>query len=91
MRFLMKIVMPTVAENKIMGDPQLDERLRRLYTSVGGREAYSRDEDGRRVDYILVEISDLAQITPHAKQIFEVLGVKTEFIQHKMVDKLFGI
>jgi hypothetical protein len=91
MRFLIKIVMPTAAENAIMGDPKLDERLRLLYTSVGGLEAYSRDEEGRRVDYVLIDISDLTQITARAKRIFELLKVKSEFVPHKMGDQLFGL
>ena len=91
MRFLMRIVIPTPAENSIGDDPQLEERLRLLYVSVGGLKAYSRNEDGRRVDYILVDFSDLSEITTRAKRIFETLKVKTEFYPQKSGDELFGL
>ena len=90
MRFLMKIVMPTADENALMGDPQLDQKLRQLYASAGGLEAYSRIEDGRRVDYILLDIVDLTLIAASAKRIFETLHVKPEFYPQKMGDPLFG-
>ena len=91
MRFLMRIVIPTAAENPVAADPRLDDRLRALFLSVGALAAYSRDEKGRRVDYILVDIADLTQITARAKKIFDVLKVKSEFYPQKMDDPLFGL
>ena len=40
MRCLMKIVMPTASQNALMGEPQLDQNLRRLYAAAGGLEQW---------------------------------------------------
>jgi hypothetical protein len=90
MRFLMRIVIPTAAENSVAADPGFEGRLVSLYRAVGGLEAYSRDEKGRRVDYVLVDIADLAQITARAKRIFDVIQVKSEFLPEKPAEPLFG-
>jgi hypothetical protein len=79
MRLLMKITLPTPAENPEVEDGDFNRNLQKLFTEVGGLGSHSTLEDGRRVEWVIVDI-DPALITPTAKFIFEHLKVKPEFV-----------
>src|ERR1700754_1732986 len=68
MRLLMKIPVPTPAENPLVGDPMFENKLSDLYRRIGALAHYSNRQDGRRLEYVLVDI-DPGQITPTAEQV----------------------
>ena len=53
MRFLMKIPIPTAAENPIVREPQFNETLRTLFLQLGAKATYSNTLTGRRIDYVI--------------------------------------
>jgi hypothetical protein len=80
MRFLLKIPVPTEAENPAAGQKDFDAKLRNLFTEVGALSTYSTQHEGRRIEWVIVDVGDLALITPMAKFIFGFLKVKPEFV-----------
>ena len=87
MRFLIKIPIPATAENTVAGD--FDETLKQLFLKIGAQAAYSKTEEGRRVDYVLIDIEDVTRITALAEPIFHLLQVRPEFLPEIAPDK-FG-
>ncbi len=69
----MKIPIPTAAENPLAGDPAFEDMLRDLFRRVGALAHYSNLQDGRRLEYVLVEIEP-GQITPTAEQVVAPAG-----------------
>jgi len=61
MRLLMKIAIPTAAENAVVRDPKFNEELRALFLKLGAEATYSNTLDGRRFDYVLVDLDDVTQ------------------------------
>jgi hypothetical protein len=80
MRFVMMIPLPTAKENPEVGHKDFDKKLRNLFAEVGALTTYSTLQDDRRIEWVVVDISDLALITPTAKFIFDCLNVKPEFL-----------
>jgi hypothetical protein len=89
MRFLMKIPIPTVAENPITGTPQFDTALRDTFQRIGAKAVYSRAEEGRRVDYVLVDIAP-ERIAATAEPVFRLVGVKPEFLPEVVPAPYYG-
>jgi hypothetical protein len=89
MRFLMKIPVPTPAENAVAADPEFDEKLRRLFSSIGALATYSNIVDGRRIDYVLVDV-ELSLLTARAETVFRFLGVKPEFLPEVVPQPYYG-
>jgi len=89
MRFLVKITIPTAAENPIVSNPGFDDTLRALYLELRAQATYSASQSRGRVDYILIDVepADMAAI---ARPIFELLQVKVEFLQEVTPQKSFG-
>jgi hypothetical protein len=89
MRFLMKIVMPDAAQNPLVGETQFQDRLQGVLRQIGALANYSRDEDGRRVDYVLVDLTP-EQITAAAEPVFRLLKVKPEFLPEIVPRPYYG-
>ena len=89
MRFLMKIPIPALTENAIVGEPQFEERLKALFSSIGALAAYSNSVEGRRIEYVLVDIAP-ARITATAEPVFRFLGVKPEFLPEVVPQPYYG-
>jgi len=90
MRFLMKIAIPTAAENPAVGEPQFNEKLRSFFLKLGAEATYSNMLDGRRFDYVLVDIPDVTQITAVAEPVFRFLKVKPEFLPEVAPQPYYG-
>jgi hypothetical protein len=90
MRFLMKIPMPTAAENPVVGEPDFEEKLRNLFTEIGGQATYATMQDGRRIEWVVVDIQNPALITPAAEFIFRFLKVKIEFLPEMAPKPYYG-
>jgi len=86
MRFLMKISIP---ETAAAGGPQFEERLKSLFSSIGALASYSNTVEGRRLDYVLVDIEP-ARITATAEPVFRLLGVKPEFLPEVVPQPYYG-
>lgn len=80
MRFVMMIPLPTAEENPAVAHKDFEKKLKNLFTEVGALTTYSTLQDNRRVEWVVVDIHDLAMITPTAKFIFDNLNVKPEFL-----------
>jgi len=89
MRYLMKIVIPTPAENPVAGEADFNTRLADVLRRIGATVSYSRDEDGRRVDYALIDLEP-AGLTPAAEAVFRFLKVKSEFMPEVVPQSYFG-
>ena len=81
MKFLVKIVMPTPAENPAVGAADFDDRMRALLKQVRAERAYfATQPDGRRVDHIIVNVEDATELPAIAAPFHAWLGVKAEFL-----------
>jgi hypothetical protein len=89
MRFLMKIPIPTAAENPIVGEPQFNETLRTLFLQLGAKATYSNTLAGRRIEYVLVDI-EAAEIANVAEPVFRLLKVKPEFLPEVVPKPYYG-
>ena len=89
MRFLMKFPIPTTAENAVVSDPQFEVMLKALFTSIGALATYSNSADGRRVEYVLVDVEP-AQITATAEPVVRLLGVKPEVLPEVVPTPYYG-
>jgi len=81
MRFLMKIQMPTPAENPVMADPDFQQKMRALLLQVNALSASSGMTAGRRVDHIIVDVDDPAKLPAIAEPFFLWLNVVPEFLR----------
>lgn len=88
-RFLMKVAVPTPAENPSAADANFNGTLQDLFRHLGALATYSRVEDGRRVDYALLALEP-AQITPAAERVFRLLQVKPEFLPEVVPQPYYG-
>ena len=70
MRFLMRIRMPTAAENPVVGDPDFEKNMRALLLKVNALSATFGVTDGRRVDHIIVDVEDPKQLPGIAEPFF---------------------
>ena len=84
MRLLMKIPLPP-AENL----PADDQKLRAFFTAIGAQATYSNMADGRRIEYVLVDI-EAERITATAEQVVRFLGVKPEFLPEVTPKPYYG-
>jgi hypothetical protein len=90
MRFLIKITIPTAAENPAVGTPEFEKELRDILLSLRAEGTYSKAIEGRRLEYALVYIDDISKITDYAKPIFSFLKVKPEFLPEVVPQPYFG-
>ena len=90
MRFLMKIAIPTAAENAAVSDPQFNQKLRSIFLKLGAEATYSNTLDGQRFDYVLVDIPDVTQITAVAERVFRFLKVKPKFLPEVAPQPYYG-
>ena len=80
MRLMMKVAIPAVTENPVVGDPKFNEKLQGLFIELGAQKIYSRMADGRRYDYAIFDIQDPSRIFAIAKPVSVWLGVRPEFM-----------
>jgi hypothetical protein len=80
MRLMMKVAIPAVTENPVVGDPKFNEKLQGLFIELGAQKIYSRMADGRRYDYVIFDIQDPSHIFAIAKPVSVWLGVRPEFM-----------
>jgi hypothetical protein len=80
MRLMMKVPIPTMTENAVVGDPKFTETLHGLFVELGAQKIYSRMAEGRRFDYAIFEIQDPSRIFAIARPVSVWLKVKPEFM-----------
>lgn len=90
MRLLVKVPIPSNAENPVIGNPGFEEELRRVFLGIGAQAIYSQIVDGKRVEYALVDIADIARINSLAEPIFRFLGVKSELLPEMTPKPYYG-
>ncbi len=90
MRLLMKIPMPTAEENPAVNKPDFEPKLRDLFLSLGAEGRYSQTLEGRRHEYVLVNLKDISQLTAVAEPVFRLLKVKPEFLPEVVPKPYYG-
>ena len=80
MRLMMKVAIPAVTENPVVGDPKFNEKLHGLFVELGAQKIYTRMAEGRRFDYAIFDIQDPSRIFAIAKPVSVWLGVRPEFL-----------
>ena len=81
--------MPTAAENPSAADAKLNQALQDMFRQLGALAAYSRMEEGRRVEYVLLALEP-REITPAAERVFRLLQVKPEFLPEVVPQPYYG-
>ncbi|HEX3755139.1 MAG TPA: hypothetical protein VHV26_08695 [Rhizomicrobium sp.] len=81
--------MPTAAENPAAADANFNQALQDLFRQLEALASYSRMEEGRRVEYVLLALEP-AQITPAAERVFRLLQVKPEFLPEVVPQPYYG-
>jgi hypothetical protein len=90
MRLLMKIPLPTAAENPEVNKPGFESELRDLFLSLGAEGRYSNTLDGRRIEYVLVNLKDMSLLAAVAEPVFRLLKVKPEFLPEVVPKPYYG-
>src|SRR4051812_16351756 len=80
MRFLMRIRMPSAGENPELAALGFQEKMRALLLKVNALSANCSVTDGQRVDHIIVDVEDPAQLPAIAEPFFRWLKVVPEFL-----------
>jgi hypothetical protein len=80
MRFLMRIQMPSEAENPQVADPGFNGKMRELLLKVNARSATSGMIDGKRVGHVIVDVDDPAELPAIAEPFIQWLKVLPEFL-----------
>jgi hypothetical protein len=80
MRVLMKINMPTEAENPVIGGPGFNDKMRDILGQINAESASFALVDGRRVDLIIVNVADVTELPKLAEPFFRWLNVRAEFL-----------
>jgi hypothetical protein len=90
MRLLLKLAVPTAAENAVAGDPEFGGKLNGLFKELGAQAIFSRKSEGRLIAYALFDIQDPTRIFAIAEPIFLWLKVKPEFLPETVGKSYFG-
>jgi hypothetical protein len=90
MRLLLKLPIPTAAENPVAGEPKFGEKLNSLFRELGAQAIFSRRSEGRVIAYALFDIGDPAQLFAIAERISLWLKVKPEFLPESVGKSYFG-
>lgn len=90
MRLLMKLPIPTAAENAVAGEPGFSEKLNTLFRELGAQAIFSRRSETRVIAYALFDILEPPQILAIAERISLWLKVKPEFLPETVGKSYFG-
>ncbi len=90
MRLLMKVALPTAAENAVAGDPGFAEKLNGLFKELGAQSVFSRKAPDRQIAYALFDIENPARIFAIAEPVSRWLKVKPEFFPETVGRSFFG-
>jgi hypothetical protein len=90
MRLLLKLPIPTAAENAVAGEPGFSEKLNGLFRELGAQAIFSRKSETRLIAYALFEITDPVRIFAIAERISLWLKVKPEFLPETVGKSFFG-
>ena len=90
MRLLLKLPIPTAAENAVAGEADFGPRLNGLFKELGAEKIFSRRAEGRVIAYALFEIEDPARIFAIAEPLSRWLKVKPEFFPETVGRSFFG-
>jgi hypothetical protein len=90
MRFLLKLPIPTPAENAAAGEAGFGDKLNSLFRELGAEKIFSRKAEGRLIAYALFEIEDPARLFAIAEPISLWLKVKPEFFPETIGRSYFG-
>jgi len=90
MRLLMKLLIPTPAENAVVGESGFNEKFTQLLRELGAQSIFSRRAKDRRIAYALFDIQDPARIFAIAEPVSTWLKVKAEFFPETIGKSYFG-
>lgn len=90
MRLLMKLPIPTPAENAVTGEPGFSEKLNSLFRELGAQAIFSRRSEARVIAYALFDIPDPSRLLAIAERISLWLKVKPEFLPETVGKSYFG-
>jgi hypothetical protein len=90
MRLLLKLPIPTPAENAVVSEPKFSERLNQLMKELGAQAVFSRRSANRHVAYALFDIEEPARIFAIAQPVCAWLKVKVEFFPETVGKSYFG-
>jgi hypothetical protein len=90
MRLLLKLPIPTAAENAVVGEPKFSEKLNGLFRELGAQATFSRRSETRVIAYALFDILDPPRIFAIAERISLWLKVKPEFLPETVGRSYFG-
>lgn len=76
----MKVPIPSVTENPVVGEADFNEKLGKLFVELGADKIFTRMLDGRRFDFARFDIQDLPRLYVIAKPVSVWLKVKPEFL-----------
>jgi hypothetical protein len=80
MRFLMRLQMPTEAENPDVAAPDFNDRMRLVLQQIKAERASFGIVDGRRVDSIIVNVADATELPAKAAPFYRWLKARAEFL-----------
>jgi hypothetical protein len=89
MRFLMKILLPTSADNLFAATPDIEQKLSALFARIGALATYPTTVDASRCYYVLVDVEPEC-LTATAEPVFQLLGVKPEFLPEVLPKPYYG-
>jgi hypothetical protein len=90
MRLLLKLPVPTPAENAAVSEPGFGAKLNALFKDLGAQRIFSRRAEGRLIAYALFEIDDPSRIFAIAAPLSTWLKVKPEFFPESVGKSYFG-
>jgi len=80
MRFLMRLQMPSEAENPQVAAPDFNDKMRLLLQQIKAERASFGMVDGRRVDSIIVNVADATELPAKAAPFYRWLKARAEFL-----------
>lgn len=80
MRFLMRLQMPTEAENPEVAAPDFNDKMRLLLQQIKAERASFGMVEGRRVDSIIVNVADATELPAKAAPFHKWLKARAEFL-----------
>ena len=80
MRFILKLMIPTVAGDRALSDHHFGEKMQDVLKEIKAEAAYFTSVDGHRGGYIIVNMDEASQIPSIAEPFFLWFNATVEFL-----------